>query len=225
MKIKIIAVAVSAMALMAGAFASTASAQNQQEGLINVAIEDVIVQVPVAVAANICDVNVAVLATVEDDAAACEATAESTATAGPTGNNGGTQQEGLVNVLVDDVLVQVPIAVAANVCDVNVALLAEIVDEAAACNATADATATPGPGQGGGGGGMGIFIPIDIDLNTLTATPPGGSSFPIVELDDNELDDGGLGNVVTAPPFAEVQDATTVLDSQGNPLLGLTLLA
>ena len=50
-----------------------------------------------------------------------------------------------MNVLVQDVVIQVPIAIAANVCDVNVAVLAEIVDSAAACSATADAVASPGP--------------------------------------------------------------------------------
>jgi len=159
-----------------GASAVPASAQNTQEGLVNVAIEDVIVQVPVAVAANICDVNVAVLAEVQDDAAACEATAESTATAGPNANGPPTRQEGLVNVLVDDVLVQVPIAVAANVCDVNVAVLAQIDDEAEACEATADAAAQPGSG---GGGGAVVDIPIDI-----------------TGLDNITTDDGGQGNLV-----------------------------
>src|SRR5688572_29798984 len=94
--------------VVAGAMALTvaapASAQNRQEGLVNVAVEDVIVQVPVAVAANVCDVNVAVLAEVADDAAACEATADSMATAGPNSNQR-TRQSGLVNVLLDDILV------------------------------------------------------------------------------------------------------------------------
>src|SRR5215207_891173 len=108
--------------------AAPAQAQNQQEGLVNVAVEDVIVQLPIAVAANVCDVNVAVLAQFVDDAAACEATADSTATAGPN-QRGNTRQEGLVNVLVDDVLVQAPISVAANVCDVNVAVLARFLDD------------------------------------------------------------------------------------------------
>jgi hypothetical protein len=165
--------------------ATQASAQNQQEGLVNVAIEDVTVQVPISVAANICDVNVAVLVNAfADDAAACEATAESAASNGG-GNGGGppTTQEGLVNVLVDDVLVQVPVSVAANVCDVNVVLLADIVnDDAAACDATAESRATQGPGAGGGGGGQGIFIPIDIDLSTLTATRPGQSPINITLL-------------------------------------------
>ena len=111
---------------------------------MNVAVEDVIVQVPVAVAANVCDVNVAVLAEVADDAAACEATADSMATAGPNSNRP-TRQSGLVNVLLDDILVQVPVSLAANICDVNVAVLARLADDAEACNATADAAAHRGP--------------------------------------------------------------------------------
>src|SRR5215208_2154774 len=144
--------AVALVACLAGSalVAAPASAQNQQEGLVNVAVEDVIVQVPVAVAANICDVNVAVLADVADDAAACEATADSTASRGPSGNGPPTKQKGLVNVLVDDVLVQVPIALAANICDVNVAVLADLDDDAEACVATADAAARRGPGSGDG---------------------------------------------------------------------------
>ena len=166
--------------------AAPASAQNTQEGLVNVAVEDVIVQVPVAVAANVCDVNVAVLAEVQDDAAACEATADSMATAGPNSNQP-TRQDGLVNVLLDDVLVQVPVSVAANICDVNVAVLAELDDAAEACNATADAAAQPGSGPGGGngtGGANGVFLPIDISLGGFTP------------LDNNTADDGGQGNII-----------------------------
>ena len=155
-----------------GARAVPASAQgppNTQEGLVNVAIEDVIVQAPISVAANICDVNVAVLAEVADDAAACEATAESTATAQPNSNGPPTNQSGLVNVLLDDILVQVPISVAANVCDVNVAVLAQLDDEAETCVATAESVASPGNGggPGNGTGGSGIVIPIDIDIGSL----------------------------------------------------------
>jgi hypothetical protein len=162
-------------AIAAGLMAAPAPAQNQQQGLVNVAIEDVIVQVPIAVAANVCDVNVAVLAEVADDAAACEATADSTATAGPNSNGPPTRQEGLINVLVSDVLVQVPIAVAANICDVNVAVLADIDDAAEACVATADAAAEPGPGPGGGGG-LVIDIPIHINLDNTTATDGGATN-------------------------------------------------
>lgn len=172
-----LAVVLAATALAAGVTAAPAAAQNSQQGLVNVAVEDVIVQVPVSVAANICDVNVAVLAQVEDDAAACEATATSTATSGPNGNGPPTRQDGLVNVLVDDVLVQVPVSVAANVCDVNVAVLAELNDAAQACEATADAAARPGPGNGNG-------IVIDIPIN--------------IGLDNNTGNDGapGTGNIV-----------------------------
>ena len=176
-----------ATALAAGLMlipATQASAQNSQNGLVNVAVEDVTVQVPISVAANICDVNVAVLVNnFADDADACEATAESAATNG--GGNGGppTTQEGLVNVLIEDVLVQVPVSVAANVCDVNVALLSGFVgDDAAACDATAESLATQGPGAGGGGGGNGIFVPIDIDLTGLTATRPGALPIDITLL-------------------------------------------
>jgi hypothetical protein len=181
--------------------APSAMAQNTQEGLVNVAVEDVVVQAPIAVAANVCDVNVAVLAQFIDDAAACEATAESTATRGPS-NNAPTRQSGLVNVLVDDVLVQLPISVAANVCDVNVAVLARFLDDAEACTATADAIARPGPGGGhggghGGGAGSGAIVDIPID---------------IVILDNNTATDGGPANLV---------DPGTLLD----PLpAGLTLL-
>ena len=157
-----------------------AQAQTTQEGLVNVAVEDVIVQAPIAVAANVCDVNVAVLAEVADDAAACEATADSAATAGPSGNQP-RRQEGLVNVLVADVLVQLPISVAANVCDVNVAILAQLADDAEACSASADAAAQPGSG---GGGANAPFSPAAI----------AGS----VPLDDDVGTDAGLTNVVTA---------------------------
>src|SRR5215211_7509187 len=97
------------------------------------------------------------------------------------------QQQGLVNVAVEDVIVQVPVAVAANICDVNVAVLAQLADDAEACNATADAAAQPGSGPGGGngnGGANGVFIPIDISLGGFTP------------LDNNTADDGGQGDIV-----------------------------
>jgi hypothetical protein len=169
--------AVIAAAVMSLAGASTAQAQTTQEGLVNVAVQDVVVQAPIAVAANICDVNVAVLAEVADDAAACEATADSTATTG-SNPNGPTRQEGLVNVLVEDVVVQLPITVAANVCDVNVAVLARVLDDAEACTATADAVATRGPGVGGAaadrgftGDDIGAATPLGDGLGTAAGTP------------------------------------------------------
>ena len=165
-----------------GATAGSAQAQSQQEGLVNVALEDITIQLPIAVAANVCDVNVAVLAELADQAGTCTATADSAASAGPSGN-GNVRQEGLVNVLVDDVVVQAPIALAANICDVNVAVLARVLDDASACEAVAGADAQPG--GGGGGAHAGAFDPVDLsaiaDLsfldNDLTSTT--GSPTPV----------------------------------------------
>jgi len=165
------------------AFAVPAQAQNRQEGLVNVAVEDTAVQVPIAVAANICDVNVAVLARVFDpenpNEPVCTATADSAASASSSGGPP-TRQEGLVNVLIDNVAIQVPIALAANVCDVNVAVLAEIIDgdppapNEEACLADADSLASAGPGGGGNGSPAAgssanatAFEPIDLDLEIV----------------------------------------------------------
>ena len=165
--IRMVVSAIGAVAAMA-AFPVAASAQSQQEGLVNVAVEDVLVQLPISVAANVCDLNVAVLAEIADQAGTCTATADSAASAGPASNSN-VRQNGLVNVLVDDVVVQAPIAVAANVCDVNVAVLARALDDASACEAVAGSDAQPGSGQGGANASA--FEPIDlsavIDLSFL----------------------------------------------------------
>jgi hypothetical protein len=145
---------VAALSLVASlAITAPASAQTQ-EGLINLAVTDVNVQIPVAAAANICDVNANVLATQErDDGATCVADATSLASSGKgdrdgTVGAGGTEQDGLVNVFISDVNVQVPISVAANVCDVNVNVLAEqLRDGGANCDADAAADATRNRGN------------------------------------------------------------------------------
>lgn len=125
------------------ALASPASAAPQQSGLINVNVTDLDVQVPVAVAANICDVNVAVLVQdLVDDAATCTADGQSVGTVTRSPDGPGARQEGLVNVSLDDVAVQIPITVAANVCDVNVAVLTGLVlDDSTPCIADADGNA------------------------------------------------------------------------------------
>jgi hypothetical protein len=119
--------------------AGPASAAPQQNGLVNVNVTDVAVVVPVAVAANVCDLNVAVLVdTLQDAAADCDANADNglEITQGPDG--GGAQQEGLVNLNLEDITVAIPIALAANVCDVNVAVLvSDLQDQAAQCDADA----------------------------------------------------------------------------------------
>ncbi len=78
-------------ALASGAFAAPASAQPVVTGgLVNVTLVDVldvnnnqvIVQVPISVAAAVCDVNVAVLAAIEDTGDSfCEATSTAVAEA------------------------------------------------------------------------------------------------------------------------------------------------
>ena len=123
----------------------TAGAANNQAGnsLVNVQIGDVLVQVPVAVAANLCDVNVNVLAQ-QAAAGAPTCTADADATAdGPPGPGASSNRAGdsLVNVQLGDITAQLPIGVAANICDVNANVLAaQSKLGEAACTATATPT-------------------------------------------------------------------------------------
>ena len=69
---------------MALSMATGAMAQTNQSGLVNVNVDDNVVQVPIAIAANICGVTVAVLANaLEDGEATCDALAASGATVTP----------------------------------------------------------------------------------------------------------------------------------------------
>jgi hypothetical protein len=126
-----------------------------QEGLINVNVSDVVVQLPISVAANVCEVAVNVLAEQvrDDDAAVCEATAESGATVpwNDGNRNGNGQQRGLVNVNVSDIVVQAPISVAANVCEVAVNVIAQQdrSGDAAVCTAQGYSDAVVGNGDNG----------------------------------------------------------------------------
>ena len=149
------------LAVTAAAFATSAGAAlaQDQDGLVNVAIVDTQVAVPVSVAANVCDVNVGVLARQERlGGAACTADATSIAThnQGPGGGGGGAQQggvaqDGLVNVAIVDTQIAVPVAVAANVCDVNVGILAQQLRIGeTTCEADAQSMATHNQGPGGG---------------------------------------------------------------------------
>ncbi len=144
-----VVVAVSSIGMLA---ASPASAQTTQDGLVNVNVQDVTIQVPIAIAANLCDINVNVLARQERmGGAECDATADSVASPGTGGGGAPVDQDGLVNVNVADLVVQLPVALAANVCDVNVNLLAEqlLLPGGAECDAVAD--------SGAGGPGMRAF--------------------------------------------------------------------
>jgi hypothetical protein len=125
------------------AFAVPAGAQTQQEGLVNVNLENIDIGVPVSVAANICDVGVNALSDyIGTGNTACTADAESGAVFGPGNNKGGAKQNGLVNVNVSDVVVKVPISVAANVCDLDINVLAQSREFGrTTCNAVASSEA------------------------------------------------------------------------------------
>jgi hypothetical protein len=116
------------LALALGLAASPAGAQTQQEGLVNLSLKNTTVQVPIGIAANICDVSANVIAR-QLDFAGSDCDAITRAEARDRGGNGGpTKQRGLVNVAVTDLTVQVPIGIAANVCDVNVNILSQQLD-------------------------------------------------------------------------------------------------
>ena len=132
-----------ALLLVAAAIVSPATAA-RQNGLVNINIEDNVVQVPVAVAANVCNVDVAILVGVLADlgSTTCTSEAFSGATVSDRPNDtGGTRQNGLINVNLENNTVQIPIAAAANICDVNVAVLvgAILEDDATQCDARAGA--------------------------------------------------------------------------------------
>jgi hypothetical protein len=114
----------------------------RQSGLVNVNLEGNTVQVPVAIAANVCDVTVAALVSdLRDGMAACDAlsTSEADATVTPR-EPGQTRQDGLINVNLENNTVQVPIAAAANICDVSVLVLVqEVLGGATECTARAGA--------------------------------------------------------------------------------------
>jgi hypothetical protein len=136
------------MAVAVAVAAAPASAQPEQAGLINVAVTDNVVQIPVAVAANVCGVQVGVLASALNQGPVdCDADADGTADAVvQRGGGGGGSQQGLVNVWISDNTVQVPVGVAANVCDLQVAILAQGLNQTpGACDAAGNGSATSSP--------------------------------------------------------------------------------
>jgi hypothetical protein len=91
---------------------------------VNVFAEDTTVQIPIGVAANVCGVAANVLAQAAN-LGDVDCTAEGVAVAEDTDGGGGSspRQNGLINVALIDTTVQVPVAVAANVCGVAVNVL------------------------------------------------------------------------------------------------------
>jgi hypothetical protein len=131
--------------------AGSASAQDQ-DGLVNVFVTNTQIAVPVSVAANICDVNVGILAEQVDTAqTACTSTADSEASHQGGNGGGNVAQDGLVNIAVTDTQIAVPVAVAANLCDINVGVLArQLRIGDTDCDATATSLASHNTGGGGG---------------------------------------------------------------------------
>jgi hypothetical protein len=127
-----------------GVGVADANSHPTQQGLVNVYADDVNVQIPVAVAANICGVAVNVLVSeINQGAVDCEVEGVAIAQ-NERGNNGGPapRQEGLVNVALTDINVQVPVAVAANICGVAVNVLAQNVEQGGVdCEAIAESGA------------------------------------------------------------------------------------
>jgi len=115
-------------ALSLGAFAAPASAGPNsvaQQGLVNLALTDTTVQVPIGIAANICGVAVNVLAATNvTGPVACDAGSGATAQRAGGGGSNNTSQSGLANIAVTNTTIQVPVAVAANICGVAVNVLA-----------------------------------------------------------------------------------------------------
>ena len=131
------------MALAVAMVGPVGAANQAGDSLVNVQLSNVTIAAPIALAANLCDTSVNVLARqLALGDTTCTATATSTATPGSgPGNQGGGNQAGnsLVNVQVDDFTVLLPIAIAANVCNTDVNLLAA---QLGAGDTTCDARST-----------------------------------------------------------------------------------
>jgi hypothetical protein len=135
---RILAVAVST-ATAAAVTAGPAAAQTQS-GLVNVSLSGNTVQVPIAVAANVCDLQVGVLAQgLTQGTVPCTALSSAPALSRSTGGGGGGSQQGLVNIAANNNTIQVPVGIAANICGVQAGVLASQLTQTgtAACNATA----------------------------------------------------------------------------------------
>lgn len=130
-------------ALAMGVAAAPAAAQTSQDGLVNVAVTDNTVQIPIGVAANVCGVTAAVLSQqINTGTVDCTALSNATGFSLGTGSGGPTRQNGLVNVAITGNTIQVPVAVAANVCGVGVSVLAQFVNtDDVACTARSRGTA------------------------------------------------------------------------------------
>jgi len=137
----LVATGVTALVGMVATVAPAAAAN--QQGLVNVAVVNNTVQIPIGIAANVCGVTVDALASgILTGPTACDAVAGATATAAPKQNSSGNQR-GLVNLFVADNTIQVPVGIAANICGVTANVLASLTGTGgASCDATGNGTAT-----------------------------------------------------------------------------------
>ncbi len=137
-----------AAAIVVGALSlgiAVAPASAQQSGLVNVVVSNNTVQVPVAVAADVCGLQVGILAQgLAQGPVNCTSSSGSTATAtrSSTGSGGGPQQ-GLVNLAIVNNTIQAPVGIAANICGIQAGVLATLLAQGpTTCNATGNGTAT-----------------------------------------------------------------------------------
>lgn len=122
---------------------SAAPAAAQQTGLVNVDVSNNTVQVPVSVAANVCGLQVGVLSQLlAQGPVSCQSGATSVSQS--TGGTGlGANQQGLVNLAITNNTIQVPVGIAANICDVQAAILAQgLAQGPVSCSAAGNSTAT-----------------------------------------------------------------------------------
>ena len=98
------------------------------------------------------------------------------------GNKAGNS---LVNVQVSDTTIAVPIALAANLCDIDVNVLARQADIGrTTCTATAESVATPG---GGGGGNKAGDSLVNVQIDDLNVLLPIGIAANICDVNANVL--------------------------------------
>jgi hypothetical protein len=93
--------------------------------------------------------------------------------------------DSLVNVQVSDTTIAVPIALAANLCDIDVNVLAQQADVGGTtCTATAESIATPG---GGGGGNKAGDSLVNVQIDDLNVLLPIGIAANICDVNANVL--------------------------------------
>ena len=207
-----------AMAAGSGVVAGNAGASTVQEGLVNLNLTGVTVQLPIGLAANLCDVEVAVLVDeLSDGSAPCNASSNPEAVVA-TEDGGPVSQDGLVNVNVTDVVVQAPIGIAANVCDINVAVLVDrLLDSASPCDATATPDAiTAIPGETPTEAPVEQEGLVNLNLTGLTVQLPIALTANVCDVDVavlvDELTDG------SAPCTASSNPEAIVATEDGGPV-------